>query len=752
MIQMSKIFIGVAWPYANGVIHLGHLAGSLLPPDIFNRYQRLQGHSVMMVSGSDQHGTPITVSAEKEGSTPDEVAERFHLINKQAIEDMGIEFSLFTKTHHENHQKVVHDIFHTLLGQDLLYIDKTSQYYCSSCKRFLPDRYVHGTCPKCQTPDTRGDQCDECGMTFEAGDLLDCHCVHCGAAPEIRETDHFFLRLSIFQEKLLGYLAEKDTWRSNVKSFTRNWLEGGLKDRAITRDMEWGVPVPVDGWNDKVIYVWFEAVIGYLSASKEFSALTGKLNLWRDYWQAPAVKHYYFLGKDNIPFHSIIWPAILMGCGGLNLPDEIPANEYLTFKGDKLSKSRGSSIDVPSVLSRFEPDLVRYYLSVNMPDHRDAEFSWEDFQAKVNNELVSTLGNYYHRVLSFTRKHFQNIPPLQDQSRLEEVRAEIERVRQEVEGHMDSFEFKKALRSVMELSGYGNRYFDSVKPWSLIKTDREQCGDVLHCNMEIVKALAIMSWPFLPFSAQSIWNFMGYRQEMIHVGWKGIDTSLPVGQVLLDPLPVFKKMELELEESSAPVPVQTDIDATALFADFSRLDLRTGTVTSAEDHPDAEKLFILKVDIGEERQIVAGLKAYYSLDEILGRKVIVVSNLKPAKLRGVKSEGMLLAADDESLGGDNVLLLTPSMDVPNGTKVNSGFETKGSRIEYKDFQKAVMRVARYSTGLMNLEGRPEVDLPSSGVPEIIAVVLDGGKARPLQTEDGAYLTVDRHIADGACIR
>lgn len=749
---MSKIFIGVAWPYANGVIHLGHLAGSLLPPDIFNRYHRLQGNTVMMVSGSDQHGTPITVSAEKEGSTPEEVAERFHLINKQAIEDMGIEFSLFTKTHHENHQRVVHDIFLTLKEKDLLYTDKTLQYYCSVCKRFLPDRYVHGICPKCQTPETRGDQCDECGMTFEAGDLLECHCTHCGGVPEIRETDHFFLRLSIFQEKLLEYLAEKETWRPNVKTFTRNWLEGGLNDRAITRDMDWGVPVPVEGWGDKVIYVWFEAVIGYLSASKEFSALTGNVNLWRDYWQDPEVKHYYFLGKDNIPFHSIIWPAILMGCGGLNLPDEIPANEYLTFKGGKLSKSRGNSIDIPSVLSRFEPDLVRYYLSVNMPDHRDAEFSWEDFQAKVNNELVSTLGNYYHRVLSFTRKHFQNIPPLQDQSRMEEVRTEIERVRQEVEGHMENFDFKKALRSVMDLSGFGNRYFDSVKPWSLIKTDREQCGDVLHCNMEIVKALAIMSWPFLPFSAQSIWNFMGYRQEMVHVGWKGIDAALPVGQVLHDPLPVFKKVEIEVEEISTPVATSSVTKDSEPFTDFRQLDLRTGTVVSVENHPDAEKLFILKVDVGEERQIVAGLRAYYSIEEMLGRKVVVVCNLKPAKLRGVKSEGMLLAADDEGLGGSNVLLLTPSSEVPNGTKVNSGLEARESRIEYKDFQKAVMHVARHSKGLMNLKGRPEVDLPSSRVPEIIAVVIDGDKALPLHTGNGVYLTVDQPIIDGACIR
>jgi methionyl-tRNA synthetase len=749
---MSKIFVGVAWPYANGVIHLGHLAGSLLPPDIFSRYRRLQGDTVLMVSGSDQHGTPITVTAEKEGKRPEEVADRFHQLNKKAIEDMGIEFSLFTKTHHENHQKVVQDIFLALRDKDLLYTDKTLQYYCSSCHRFLPDRYVHGVCPKCGAPDTRGDQCDDCGMTFEAGDLLECHCSHCGDEPEIRETDHFFLRLSSFQERLLQYLEEKEDWRSNVKAFTRNWLEGGLNDRAITRDMDWGVPVPVEGWEEKVIYVWFEAVIGYLSASKEYSQLQGDPDLWRDYWQDPQVKHYYFLGKDNIPFHSIIWPAILMGLGGLNLPDEIPANEYLTFKGGKLSKSRGTSIDIPSVLSRFAPDLVRYYLAVNMPDHRDAEFSWEDFQAKVNNELVSTLGNYYHRVLSFTRKNYSSIPPLQDASRLKEVRAEIERVRAEVEDHMESFDFKKALRSIMELSGYGNRYFDSVKPWSLVKSDRDGCGDVLHCNLEIVKALAIMSWPFLPFSAQEVWGYMGLKNGPLQAGWSGIDVPLPAGQELTDPVPVFKKVEIEKEEEEpVPAPQPVKEPEASPFSDLSQLDLRAGTVLSAEDHPDAEKLFVLKVSMGEERQIVAGLRAYYSREEMLGRKVVVVSNLKPAKLRGIRSEGMLLAADDESLGGSTVLLLRPSKDVPDGTRIDSGLTVRESRIEYKDFQKAVMRVARHEDGAMLLDGSPAVELDEAA-PEYLAVALEDGRALPLRSADGAYLTVERPISDGACIR
>ncbi|MCL1984256.1 MAG: methionine--tRNA ligase, partial [Methanomassiliicoccaceae archaeon] len=344
---MSKVLICVAWPYANGTIHLGHMAGSLLPPDIFNRYNRLKGNEVLMVSGSDQHGTPITVTAEKENSTPIDVAERFHNINKKAIEDMRIEFSLFTKTHTDNHRDVVQDIFTVLLKKGLLFKKETMQYFCNNCSRFLPDRYVEGVCPVCGSEDTRSDQCDSCGTTFETGDLKDPKCVHCGTSPEIKGTEHFFIRLSSFRDDLLKYLEDKGYWRSNVQTFTTNWLKDELKDRPITRDMKWGIPVPAEGYDDKVIYVWFEAVIGYLSASKEYSKITGRPDLWKEYWCDNEVKHYYFLGKDNIPFHSIIWPSILMGYGSLNLPYDIPANEYLTFKGGKLSKSRGGAIDIP---------------------------------------------------------------------------------------------------------------------------------------------------------------------------------------------------------------------------------------------------------------------------------------------------------------------------------------------------------------------------------------------------------------------
>ena len=537
---MSKVCICVAWPYSNGPIHLGHLAGSLLPPDIFSRYNRLIGNEVLMVSGSDQHGTPITVSAEKHGMTPEAYADKYHEINKKAIEDMGIEFSLFNKTHCPTHFEVVQKIFTDLKDRGYIYPKETNQYYCPKCQRFLPDRYVEGVCPKCGAEKTRSDQCDNCGTTFEPGDLLEPYCTLCGSTPEIRPTEHFFLKLSAFTDRLKEYVADKDYWRSNVKTFTKNWIDEGIHDRAITRDMSWGVPIPVEGWEDKVIYVWFEADIGYLSASVEYSRMIGKPDYWEAFWKDPEVKSYYFIGKDNIPFHSIIWPSILMGEGGLNLPYDIPANEYLMFSGGKLSKSRGGAIDVPSVLKSFDADQVRYYLSVNMPDTHDSDFTWEDFETKVNNELVAALGNYYHRCLSFTKKNFGTIPEAGEG--LEEVRAEIEKALDEYRECLLHCDFKKGIKVVMELARFGNRFFDAAKPWALVKEDRDRCGQVLNSNLMLVKALSIMAWPFMPRSSERIWGFLGFDGGLEQAGLDAVLEPLPVGQELREPVPVYRKV------------------------------------------------------------------------------------------------------------------------------------------------------------------------------------------------------------------
>ena len=737
------------------------MAGSILPPDIFSRYNRLLGNEVMMVGGSDQHGTPITVSAEKEGVSPETIADRYHEINKKAIEDMGIEYSLFTKTHTENHIETVQDVFTTLLRNGYLTTHESNQYYCPHCAKFLPDRYVEGVCPECGAQKVRGDQCDACGKTFETGDLKDAYCVHCHSAPEIRPTEHYFLKLGELNDQLLGYLEGKDWWRPNVRSFTTNWLKDGLHDRAITRDMEWGVPIPMDGWDSKVIYVWFDAVIGYLSASKEYSKIIGKPDYWKEYWMDPEVRHYYFLGKDNIPFHSIIWPSILMGYGGLTLPYDIPANEYLMYKGGKFSKSRGGAIDMPTVLSKYDSDVIRFYLSIVMPDTHDSEFSWEDFQTKINTELVGNLGNYCHRCLSFTKKNYGVVPETDAVNA--EVAQEIDRAFKEYSEYMQSCDFKKAIKVIMDLSHFGNRYFDSMKPWALVKTDKDACGKVLYDNLTVVRALAVMMWPFMPKAAERIFDYMGLS-ELEAGGFEALNVKLVSGTELKDPVPAFSKVEIPKEVLDAEKGLLDDGSAEPKkkekkemvtvadgpFKDFRKLDIRVAQITQIDDHPDAEKLYLMKVDVGEERQIVAGLKAYYSKEEMLGRKVLCLANLKPAKLRGQRSEGMLLAADDEEMGGSTVLLLKPSADVPNGTKMNCGMENSESRIEYKDFTNAVLKVGSCTGNVVDLGDK--FDVEGEGLPERIAVVLDDGKAVPISDGNGCFATVDREITNGAGVR
>ena len=749
---MSKIVVNVAWPYANGTIHLGHVAGSLLPADLFSRYNRLIGNEVLMVGGSDMHGTPITISAEKAGVTPEQYAEKYHQINKKAIEDMGIEYSLFNKTHCQTHIEITQKLFLDLRDHGYIYTKGTDQYYCPKCARFLPDRYVEGVCPKCGAEKTRSDQCDACGTTFETGDLLKPYCTLCGSEPEIRNTEHFFLKLSAFREPLLRYLEDKDYWRANVKAFTKNWLEDGLNDRAITRDMSWGVPIPVEGWDDKVIYVWFEAVIGYLSASVEYSRMIGRLDYWESFWKDPEAKHYYFIGKDNIPFHSIIWPAILMGEGGLDLPYDIPANEYLMINGGKLSKSRsnGGAIDIPSVLSRYDADSIRFYLSINMPDTHDTEFTWDDLDTKINNDLVATLGNYYHRCLSFTKKNFGSIPAGETSP---ETVAEIEKTLDEYRGLMSVCDFKRAIKAVMELARYGNRYFDSVKPWALIKEDRDACGAAMNEALRIVKALCVMMWPFLPRSSEKIWGYLGHDCSIESAGLDAALAPMKEGQELQEPVPVYKKIEAEKKEAVKVEEKQENKQnqqaPAGPFADFRRIDIRVGTVVEVGDHPEAEKLYVLKVDLGEEqpRQIVTNIKPLYPREQMENRRLLIISNLKPAKFRGVKSEGMLMALDDEEQGGDALLLLKPSADVPNGTQIGCGLDISSSRIEVKHFEKVHIEVGKLSDGKVLGHDAP------ADAPAAMAYVFDGDERLPLGDGKGCYITVDNlDFKDGALVR
>jgi len=581
---MARFLVGVAWPYANGPIHLGHVAGSLLPPDIFARYHRMRGNEVLMVSGSDEHGTPITVTAEKKGVSPEEIAKKFHNINSKAISDLGISFDLFFETSHPNHKKVVHDIFLRLLEKGHIYKKVMLSPFCQNCKKFLPDRYVEGECPHCGYSNARGDQCDNCGRTLDPEELISPVCKFCSTPPEMKETEHFFLRLSAFQKDLEKYVSDKDHWRHNTKNFTKNWLESGLRDRAITRDITWGIKIPLDGYDDKRIYVWFEAVIGYFSTSKEWARRKGEEEKWKDFWMDESCWHYYFLGKDNIPFHTIIWPAILMGYGGLNLPYDVPANEYLRWGGEQFSKSRGISIAMPDILQKYDPDQVRYYLSINMPETRDADFTLEDFIRRNNDELVSTLGNFIHRALSFTHKNYGAIPEVKElKDEDKKALVKIEKQVKEVSEHIEHCEFKKAIKSVMELAHFGNRYFDARAPWALLKENKDECGTVLNVCCRIVKGLCIIMYPFLPFSADRLWNMLGYEGSVKECKWEDSSTEIPQEQALERPVPLFKKLEYiapeEKKEEKQPVSKEP-------FG-IEGLELKVGLIENIEDHPNA---------------------------------------------------------------------------------------------------------------------------------------------------------------------
>jgi methionyl-tRNA synthetase len=632
----EKIYIGVAWPYANGSLHLGHIAGCYLPADIFARFNRMIGNDVLMVSGSDEHGTPITITAEKEGVTPKDIVDRYSKEHTENMIQFGISFDLFTRTTTRNHQDVVQDIFKTLYEKNHIYEKEIESFYCHQCNRFLPDRYIEGACPQCNHEHARGDQCDECGHLLDPQDLIEVRCKLCGSTPELRKTTHLFFALNHFESDLFKWMKDKTYWKSSVHKFTENWLKDGLHERAITRDINWGIPVPIKDYEEKRIYVWFDAVIGYLSASIEWSLQQSNQEKWKEWWYNPEAKHYYFLAKDNIPFHSIIWPSILMGYDKqLQLPYDIPANEYLRLQGQQFSKSKGLGIWVPDIIKSFDVDAIRYYLSINMPENKDANWLWDDFVVKNNDELVGTFGNFIHRVLTFTQKNYGIIP---DAGQLDTIDTKavkaISETLQNVNESLSQCQFKQGLKEVMNLAKIGNVYFNEKAPWQQIKNDDVACKTTLHVCLKIVKGLCISIAPFLPFTAEKIWKSLGETKPISHVSWNEATSPLHINYQIEKPKPLFTKLSLE--------EIMPEIDP------FSKLDLRVAEILEVKDHPNADKLYLINIDIGAlgKRELVAGLKKHYQPDELIGKKIIIVSNLEPATIRGVKSAGMLLAASD----------------------------------------------------------------------------------------------------------
>ena len=544
----ERIFIGVAWPYANGPLHLGHLAGCYLGADIFARYHRMQGNEVLMVSGSDTHGTPITIRADQEGVTPAAVVERYHSDFLETWQRLGITFDLFTHTNTENHERVVHDIFLELLDKGLIYTDFMQLAYCPGCERFLPDRYVEGVCPHCSYGRARGDQCDQCGRTLDPQELVEAFCILCGGSPEFRDSEHFFLKLSAFQDQLLDWIREQPHWRPNVSNQTRSFLESGLRDRAITRDLTWGVPIPLEGYEGKRIYVWFEAVIGYLSAAVEWAANSGRDLRWEDFWKDPATRSYYFIGKDNIPFHSIIWPAMLMGYGNdLNLPYDVPANEFLSLEGHKFSTSQNWAVWVPDYLERYDPDPLRYLLTINMPETGDADFSWAEFVRRNNEELVATYGNLVNRVLSFTYRNFDGFVPAAgsldeiDRQVLAAGRAALD----EVAYSLEHTRFKAAIGQAFGLAQEANRYLDAKAPWRAIKTDKDEAGNTLNVSLQVLNCLKVALAPFLPFSSQKVHEYLGFEGRVEQEKWdfEYLAGAIQGGNALRQPAPLYTKLD-----------------------------------------------------------------------------------------------------------------------------------------------------------------------------------------------------------------
>jgi methionyl-tRNA synthetase len=667
--QARRLLVTAALPYANGPIHLGHLAGAYLPADIFVRYQRLRGADVLFVCGSDEHGVAITIEAEKQGTTPQALVDKYHELNKRAFERFGLSFDIYSRTSLPIHHKTAQEFFLQLYRTGVLKEKKDKQLYCEVDKRFLADRYVEGKCPNCGYESARGDQCENCGTWLNQIDLINPRCKSCGGTPVIRETTHFYFPLGQFQKRLEDYLNSRKGWKDSVLNYCKGWFKEGLEDRAVTRDLHWGIPVPdgIPSSEGKVIYVWFEALLGYISASKDWAVKVGDPSRWEKYWLSEDSRYIPFLGKDNIVFHSIVFPAMLMAWNDNSdkkyvLPDNVPANEFLNYEGEKFSKSRGWGIDVLDFLAEFPADPLRYTLAMNLPEYRDTDFYWKDFQARNNNELADVLGNFINRTLTFVQRYFANkVPPrnqltAHDKAFAREIREAPEKVGKD---HFDLFRFREGCQEIMALTRSGNVYFDKSQPWRTIKEDPKQCETTLNLCLQAINALSILCEPLIPTSAQKIRNMLNVLHSGSGDTWATAgELKLGAGHSLGQAEILFTKIEEKVIEpklpkgettTSAVAPVPSGpTKATVTIEDFQKLDLRVARVVNCERVPKSQKLLKLEVELGgERRQMIAGIAHQYKPEDLVGRTIVVVANLAPAKLMGQESHGMLLAAQDE---------------------------------------------------------------------------------------------------------
>jgi len=676
--NFKRTLITAALPYANGPVHIGHLAGVYIPSDIYARYLRLRGEEVLFVCGSDEHGVPIAIKAKKEGVTPQDIVDRYDGIIRQSFADFGITFDIYGRTTSPTHRELASSIFRTIYDKGGFIEEESEQYYDPEAKQFLADRYITGTCPRCQNERAYGDQCESCGSTLNPTDLIHPKSAISGATPELRKTKHWYLPLDKHEPFLKQWILEEHKeWKSNVYGQCKSWLDGGLQPRAVSRDLDWGIPVPVEGAEGKVLYVWFDAPIGYISNTKELLP-----DSWEKWWKSDDTRLLHFIGKDNIVFHCIVFPAMLRAEGSYILPENVPANEFLNLEGDKISTSRNWAVWLNEYLVDLpgKQDVLRYVLTANAPETKDNDFTWRDFQARNNNELVAVFGNFVNRALVLTSKYFEGKVPalgaLTDFDR--ETLTELSTVREAIERELDNFHFREALKEAMNLARLGNKYLADTEPWKLAKTDMERVATILNISLQITANLAIAFAPFLPMSSEKLckmlaialpqWSDLG-RSDLIEAGHTLGEASLlfekiedEVIEAQIQKLQATKEANAAAEDHAAPIA--EDI----AFDDFLKLDIRVGTVTECTKVPKADKLLQFRIDDGlGGRTIISGIAEHYAPEELVGKQVCFIANLPARKLRGIESQGMILSAADRTTG--QLRVISPQGPITPGSEV-----------------------------------------------------------------------------------
>ena len=654
--EFKRYLITSALPYANGPVHIGHLAGVYIPSDIYTRYLRLRGRDVISVCGSDEHGVPITIKAKKEGITPQQVVDRYHAIIKDSFEKLGISFDIYSRTTSATHAKTASDFFRKLYDEGKFVEQTTEQFYDEEAKSFLADRYITGTCPKCGAEGAYGDQCEVCGSTLSPDELVNPHSTLSGSVPVKRATKHWYLPLDQYESMLREWILEgHKEWKSNVYGQCKSWLDGGLLPRAVSRDLEWGIPVPVEGAEGKVLYVWFDAPIGYISATKDLTPD------WEKYWKSEDTKLVHFIGKDNIVFHCIVFPSMLKAHGDYILPENVPSNEFLNLEGRKISTSKNWAVWLHEYLVDFpgKEDVLRYALCATAPETKDNDFTWKDYQARNNNELVAVLGNFVNRALVLTKKYYEGVVPacgeLTDYDR--ETIAELSEIKASLESNIENYRFRESLKDAMNFARIGNKYLADSEPWKLIKTDAERVKTILNIALQITANIAIAIEPFMPFSAAKILSMLACDK----FGWErlGAMDLLAAGHQIGEPSLLFEKIEDEtiqkqldrLEEiakQNAAAEVKAEPQkAECTFDEFQKMDIRVSTILEAEKLPKTKKLLKLTIDTGiDKRTIVSGIAEHFSPEELVGKQVLVLVNLAPRDFKGITSQGMILMAED----------------------------------------------------------------------------------------------------------